>query len=152
MTIIPTFEGSTVSLELKSATPNATIHYTLDNTEPTAGSLRYVSKFELQNSDTNVIVHAKSFHEGNPDGSSLSFTLLPAPNVSFIQDNQTMAIELETTVPGGVIYYTLNNSTPTQASPKYGGPVRIRPKQTLRAFVFKDDFRSVEAILPVKPR
>lgn len=58
--------ASDANITLSSAMPGAAIHYTLDGTEPDAGSPRYFGAFRLTRSGS---VRARLFHDGQPVGS-----------------------------------------------------------------------------------
>ncbi len=46
------------------------------------------------------------------------------------------AVTMATSVPGAVLRYTLDGSAPTVGSPRYGGPIRLTGKTTVRCAAF----------------
>ena len=54
--------------------------------------------------------------------------------------NNTVSIQLQNAYPGGLIFYTLDGSTPTFASPQYSGPFVLSNSIVLRALGYSTDF------------
>ncbi|REJ80143.1 MAG: T9SS C-terminal target domain-containing protein [Bacteroidetes bacterium] len=52
----------------------------------------------------------------------------------------TMWLTLSTTVPGGIIRYTINGDEPTPSSPSYSSPILISNTVTVRARVFANGY------------
>ncbi|WP_150266918.1 chitobiase/beta-hexosaminidase C-terminal domain-containing protein [Paenibacillus tepidiphilus] len=49
-----------------------------------------------------------------------------------------MPVVLETTEPGGIIYYTLDGSVPTETSLKYTGPIELQGQTTVKAITIAE--------------
>jgi hypothetical protein len=58
---------------------------------------------------------------------------LPQFSVAGGEYDQSQAVSLTTNDPGGFIYYTVDGSTPTSASPVYTGPINIGQDTVLQA-------------------
>ncbi|MEI7838032.1 MAG: chitobiase/beta-hexosaminidase C-terminal domain-containing protein, partial [Planctomycetota bacterium] len=68
------------SVILRSRTPGAAIHYTTDNSEPTAKSPRYVRPLEIKDTTT---LRARVFADGQASlVSSFTFTKRPANHIA----------------------------------------------------------------------
>ena len=66
-----------VKVSIGTGTPGATIHYTLDGSEPTTASPLYTSPFTITTKGI-TIVRAKAFHTGVPDSTvaAASYTIV----------------------------------------------------------------------------
>lgn len=52
----------------------------------------------------------------------------------------SIQVEIDTTIFGGEVHYTLNGNTPTLSSPRYTGPLQIDTATTIRARTFKSNY------------
>ena len=130
-----------LSISIVCASTDATIHYTLDGTDPTGESPVY-SRFRITGkttvkaiavlgdviSDIAVAEYAKG-HCTDP-------VVSPANGSSFEHSNQEVSIEWSAS--DGVLRYTLDGSDPTPESPIYEGPFSISESTTVKAKVFSD--------------
>jgi hypothetical protein len=136
----------THDVTLSTTTPDATIRYTLDGTDPTATSTVYTVPFTLTSTRT---VKARTFKDGLITSATatavitiLDATTVQPPTVTpgggdFALSQQ---IALATTTEGATIRYTTNNTEPTATSTLYTGPFTITATTTVRAKGFKDGF------------
>ncbi len=62
-----------------------------------------------------------------------------------------MSITPLNVTPGAALYYTLDNSVPTQASTPVSGPVTVNPGQTIKAVAFRGSAASAISALKVYP-
>jgi len=65
------------------------------------------------------------------------------PHGGFI--DRPTAVRLLTVHPGGAIHHTLDGSEPDKASPRYAGPVEVKPGQTLKAVVIRPGLKTSRA-------
>jgi hypothetical protein len=126
------------SVQLATAVPG-TIRYTLDGSDPTAGSTPYGGPFTLAQTAT---LRARTFFAGGASSqiSSATFTLQVAtPGISPPSGTYTGGEPVTIEVPpGATVRYTTNGLTPTEASLLYTGPLAYsgQPIQ-LRARAFR---------------
>ena len=125
------------SVALSSATPSATIYYTLDGSLPTPASPVYTAPMVLQ-TDTVVraIASASGYLQSAVSTASFNFGVQTAP-VTFMPAagtyNATQQVTLLDTDPAATIYYTLDGSTPTISSAVYTGPITVSATDTINA-------------------
>ena len=135
-----TFTGSQ-AVTLACATPGAAIRYTLDGSEPTAGSALYTVPLQLTQTTT---VKARAFVAGMADSAvaSASYTRLaqvgtpvfaPVSGTTFVS---AQAVTITCATPGAAIRYTLDGSEPTAASALYTAPVQLTQTTTVKARAF----------------
>lgn len=102
------------------ATPGATIHYTLDGTEPTTASDVYTDAVFVPG---NIIVKAIAVKEGMTDSEVTTYQVTSyrtaMPTIAF----DSGKIKMTTTTSGATIHYTVDNSDPTADSPAYTAPI-----------------------------
>ncbi len=128
--------GAPVNVTIASATPGATIYYTLDGSTPTTASSVYSTPILVSVNTTMkaaalapgyslspVITGGYVIQAGKP-------TFSPAPVATFYSA-QTVSITSATA--GGTIYYTTDGSTPTTASTLYTGPITVTKNTTIKA-------------------
>jgi hypothetical protein len=128
-----------------------TIHYTLDNTQPTADSTAYSKPIELKDS---AILRAAFFDAaGKKVGSDYraSYTLQPmdvkttgvAARVPRTLFTDAVTITAKPTLPGVTLRYTTDGSEPTAASPAYDKPIQIKQDATVCLQAFSADGQSL---------
>lgn len=101
------------------ATPGATIHYTLDGSEPTTASEVYNGPVFVPG---NIIVKAIAVKEGMEDSTVTTYQVTSyraaMPSVTF----ENSKITITTATEGATIYYTTDNNDPTSSSLVYTAP------------------------------
>jgi hypothetical protein len=125
------------TVTLSTATPTASIFYTLDGTVPTPGSTPYVGPILIGKSTTIRAIAVASGFIQSPE-SSASFTITaqtPAPAFSPAPGTYTSAqsVSLSDTDASATIYYTTNGTTPTSASNVYTSPIAVASSLTIHA-------------------
>ncbi|WP_374562191.1 beta-1,3-glucanase family protein [Ideonella sp.] len=137
--------SSAQSVVLATATPGATIHYTLDGSKPTPSSPVYTGPIPVSKSAT---IKARAFKDGlkkSPVGKG-TYTITKgnvatptfSPAGGSYATAQTVTISSPTS--GAVIKYTTDGSAPTAGSPTYTGPITVASSKTLRAVAQKSGF------------
>ena len=118
-TPVISFNNITSTVSIDSGTEGSTIHYTTDNSEPTATSTAYSSPFSVTSPTTvkAIATHATL----NP--SVVAELVIPQVAAPTIQDNGSNAVSITTTTVGATIYFTTDGSNPTTSSTQYTGPL-----------------------------
>ena len=138
---------SSVTVTIACATEGATIHYTLDGTTPTEASAKYSAALTLTESATLKAVAVK---EGNYTASqvvSASYTITqPAPvqvatpviSPAGGEYESSVTVTIACATEGATIHYTLDGTTPTEASAKYSAALTLTESATLKAVAVKE--------------
>jgi hypothetical protein len=120
------------SVTLNTSTPNATIYYTLDGTYPTSSSPVYSGPITAT-TNTAIIAIASAPNYNVSVGARGNYTIVaPPPSISPESGTftDTTKVTMSDAVPGAVIHYTSDGSTPTASSPIYTGPITVSPQRT----------------------
>jgi hypothetical protein len=133
----PYFHGK-AKIELSSTLEGATLHYTLDGSEPTVQSPVYSAPVDIQET---TVVKAAIFQGTKKVGATLEreYVRIPpaAPIISaesrFFDDAVEVAIQTPRPTEGETIHYTLDGTEPTKDSSLYTKPVRIDRSVQLQA-------------------
>ena len=122
-----------------SPAPYATIHYTLDNSNPTASSPKYTGPIDLPTGYT-VVKAIAIFTNGYPPSSIVqaAYSVLPqTPPPTFSPGAGTYApgqtVTLADSISTATIRYTTDGSTPTTKSPVYSKPIPLSGTETIQA-------------------
>lgn len=138
--ITKTKNGDSMKIELKSETPDSTIYYTLDNTEPTNASAVYTDAI-LLSADTTIKAFAVS--NGRKASEIHTETVLvrhvsdPVSSIPSGEIRRTDKITL-TSDGNATIHYTLDGTTPTEESPVYTEPFSLESNAVLKAFAVQE--------------
>ena len=133
---------------LSCSTPGASIHYTLDTSEPTEFSPVYSTPVEISKTTTVQAMAVK------PDwvpseivtavftitGTLATPVFAPVPGLY----TTPQIVTLSCSTPGASIHYTLDNTEPTESSPLYSSPFSITQTTTIQARAFKQDWITSE--------
>jgi len=138
--------NSTQSVTLSTSTPNATINYTLDGTYPTTSSPVYTGPIKAT-TNTAIIAVASAPSYNASTGARGNYTIVaPPPTITPESGTftDTAKVTMSDAVPGAVIHYTDDGSTPTASSPIYTGPITVSPQRTttevFQAIATADDY------------
>ena len=118
-TPIISFNNITSMVSITCGTEGSTIHYTIDNSEPTTTSTAYTGPFSVTSPTT---VKAIATH-GGLDPSVVAELIIPQVATPTIQNNGNNAVSITTATVGATIYYTTDGSTPTTSSTQYTVPL-----------------------------
>jgi hypothetical protein len=126
---------------LSTATPDARIHYTLDGSAPNAGSPVYRLPVLVSDSVTLRAAALKPAWDPSPVAEAVYSLTGTAAKPVFSPPSGDLAPEvgvtLTTATPRARIHYTTDGTTPTEASPVFGPPVRSRKSFILSAMAFR---------------
>ncbi len=134
--------GSPQVVTISTATPSATIRYTVDGSEPTAGSPLYSSPMAVS-STTSVKAIASRPGWVDSDSGAASFWITEgtadAPTFTPGAGAFTAAVDVAITTapPGAAIRFTVDGSDPTPLSTLYVGPFTIDVTTTVKARAYK---------------
>ena len=118
-TPVISFNNVTSMVSITCGTEGSTIHYTIDNSEPTSTSTAYSGPFSVTSPTTvkAIATHATL----NP--SAVAELVISQVATPTIQNNGSNAISITTATVGATIYYTTDGSTPTTSSTEYTVPL-----------------------------
>ncbi len=146
--------SSELSLNASSATAGATIRYTTNGTDPTAGSA-ILQNVSLSNPTT---VRARAFKNGMVPSSVVSETYgfkvsLPNPSVASGAYLDTFTVALSTGTSNSTVRYTTDGTAPTELSTPYTAALSVNQSTTIRARAFRQGWTSSdEAVLAYELR
>ncbi len=123
------------SVTIADAMPGSTIYYTTNGKTPTTASTKYTRAIAISENETiKAMAVAPDRHESAP--ATVMYEIETAkpkiiPAGGKIAKGGTVTISDAT--KGAEIYYTTTNATPTLASTKYKGPIKIEASETIKA-------------------
>lgn len=132
------FVGTT-NCTVTCATGGAEIHYTLDNTTPTAASPLYVGPLAISNT---TLVKARAFKTGLADsGVALAIYMQQGVATPVLSPGATnfvnsMSVSIACATAGAAIRYTTDSTTPTTNSLLYILPITVSNTTTIKAKAF----------------
>ena len=136
------------SVTISCATSGAVIHYTTDGSTPTSSSATYSAAIPVAGSGTNETIKAIATETGMTDSLvasaayAINYSQVSTPNFSPVAGTYStdQSVTISCATFGAVIYYTIDNSTPSASSPKYVAPISvagIRTTTTIKAYAIK---------------
>ena len=130
--------GTVVSL---TASEQATIYYTTDDTLPTTSSTVYTEPIDIGTGMRIQAIAVDTVGNVSPIYEGVFSVTSGTPAVMFsLQSGEYLinsVLEMAPTLPG-TIYYTLDGSTPTTASAVYSDPIVLDSAKTVTAFTVAD--------------
>lgn len=153
-TLTPTFSKlpgtySTASVQVADGSAGAVIHYTTNGIDPTEADPVITSGSSVTITQTTTL-KASAWSAGRPasnvrvatyDMQVGAPTFSPAPSTFATPPTVTIT----SSTAGATIYYTLDGSMPTVASPLYTAPVLVSTTSTLKAMAAKDGWSNSTA-------
>ncbi|MCB5250254.1 MAG: SUMF1/EgtB/PvdO family nonheme iron enzyme [Candidatus Cloacimonadales bacterium] len=136
--------SSVTIVTISCPTEGSQIRYTTDGSEPTLSSLVYISPINITQTTT---IKAKAFKDGwNPSATATAtfnitvagVVATPTFNPPAGEYSVPQSISLYCTTPGVAVYYTTDNSEPTQSSTQFTSPILVSTTTTIKAKAFKD--------------
>ncbi len=134
-----TVDGTTIKLE--SSTKNAAIYYTLDGTNPTSASTKYINPFTVtENCTIKAIAVTDDYFDSAISTEVIDSFYCSAPTFTVNGAKVTIACETDS----AKIYYTLNGTEPTALSALYENPFTVTENCTIKAIAKKTNFNDSE--------
>jgi len=124
------------SVTINESTPNATIYYTTNGTQPTTSSTLYTgAAIPVSSSKTlEAIAIAPNYSQSRTITAIYEFpTATPAFSVAAGTYTSAQQVTLSDATPGASIYYTLNGTNPSTASTLYTGAITVSATETIKA-------------------
>ena len=138
------------TVSLSDATAGTIIYYTTDGTTPTTASTKYVVPITVATSETiKAIATASGYLNSTVGSATFTLNLPPAatpvisPAGGTFTTSQTVSITDST--PSATIYYTVDGTTPTTASPRYTAPLAVDASETLKSIAIATGYSASPA-------
>ena len=131
-------------VEITSETPDCTIHYTTDGSEPNPSSPVYNTPIVIDKNTTVKAIATKDECENSSVTTEIYKIKLAPPAINpssgTFTDNVTVTITHEQ--DDVTIKYTIDGSEPNANSPTYSGPLFIAENTTVRAIAIKNNYEN----------
>ena len=141
--------GKLVTIE---SSENATVYYTLDNSEPTSKSNVYEESFLIPQEGEYVvkaIAIVRGYDESYTAKKIVNVIKMPSPLSSLesglVEKNEN--IELYSTIDGSRILYTLDNTTPAMNSDVYFSSIVINGFTWVKAIAVKEGYANSDVAI-----
>ncbi|MDE6561434.1 MAG: chitobiase/beta-hexosaminidase C-terminal domain-containing protein [Muribaculaceae bacterium] len=127
-----TFENQ--KIKISTTTENATIHYTVDNSDPTADSPVYTAPLDPED---DLLIKAIACRDDLTDSDIAAFVfdrdnyIIEAPVITPQEDGSLLIIA---SVEGGETRYTIDGTDPTSTSTLYTEPLKLDGNFTVKAY------------------
>lgn len=156
-----TYNGA-VSIRLSTSQSEVEIYYTIDNSDPSRSSTKYIGPIMLATNTTQITktLKARAYlmyydEDGNeywlgsliaqatftitPLQEAATPTITPNGGTLIASASAPASVWLSTTTPGAEIRYMLDGSEPTSSSPQYTGTIKLETTGTVtvKARAFK---------------
>ena len=142
--VAPGSYGSPQMVGLSSATPGATIYYTVDGSTPTNSSTVYSSPISVSSLSSVTTIKAFAVKTNWADSAIVTgnYTIngaVDTPRFSLPSGGYgpTQTLTITSSTPGATIYYTLDGVAPTTSSARYSGPITVSTSTTIKALASK---------------
>ena len=151
---VPTFSvkagkySTEQTVKISDETSGAEIYYTTNGSEPTKASTKYTAAIKVSANETIKAIAVAADHSNSSAATAAYAIEAATPTVSVKAG--TYAKEQTVTISDGtrdaVIYYTTNGTTPTTASTKYTGPIKVSAKEAIKAIAVATGYSESSAI------
>jgi alpha-tubulin suppressor-like RCC1 family protein len=132
------------TVTMSTTTTGATIRYTIDGSDPDAGSTAYTAPITV---GTSTTVRAAGFLTGWTTSGvtaatyTMDFGPLTAPDITPASGTYVDSVMVAiAAAPGATIRYTTSGGDPSEASPIYGNPIPLQTSTEVRAAAWKPDY------------
>jgi hypothetical protein len=134
-----TYSG-TLMVTLSDSIAGATFYYTTNGSTPTVNSNVYSGAFPITASATITAIASVSGMLMSPPTAVTFTSTSDAPNPVFQRPAGSYTPSTSVTITdassAATIYYTIDGTTPTTASPKYTGAIPVTVSETINAIAF----------------
>jgi len=138
---VPSGTYTTVqSVTLSTTTDSARIYYTVDGRSPTTASTLYTGPISVNVSKTiKAVVMRTGWGTSAEDSGKYVIQIATKPVFSLASGTYTsvQTLALSTTMDSARIYYTVDGTTPSNASILYTGPIAVNTSKTIKALVMR---------------
>ncbi|MDE6479367.1 MAG: chitobiase/beta-hexosaminidase C-terminal domain-containing protein [Muribaculaceae bacterium] len=121
-------------VQILCETPGATIHYTLDGTNPTAASPVYTAPIYVS---SNLLVKAIAYKEGMEDSPVVSYQVTAYKTSAPIFTFENRLLRMSSETPDAIIRYTTDFSDPNEESTVYTLPFEPEENCRIKAYASK---------------
>ncbi|HOT77189.1 MAG TPA: chitobiase/beta-hexosaminidase C-terminal domain-containing protein, partial [Candidatus Wallbacteria bacterium] len=132
---------SAQNVTITCAMPGASIHYTVDGSNPTAASAQYTSPINVAVTTTVKAIAVKAGAQTSGIASAVYTIGVPVATPVFTPQggsyNASQTVTISCATAGATIYYTTNGSDPTTASAQYTVPLNVSTTTTIKAMAAK---------------
>lgn len=125
-------------LSISCTTEGATIYYTTNGIDPSSTDKAYDTPIGIEGNCTIKAVAIKDVHSSVVSTYDVSDFICVTPVISQKAESNVVSITSDT--PDASIYYTLDNTTPTEASTTYTGEVAITKSCIVKAIAVKSKY------------
>ena len=142
-------ETGTHNVSITTATPGATIYYTIDGTTPTTSSTLYEGASEELGGKPIKAIAVKDNMINSDIGEGEIDIRCATPVISF--NNITSMVSITCGTEGSTIRYTTDNSEPTTTSTEYTAPFSVTSPTTVKAIATNPNLPSsvvAELVIP----
>ena len=142
-------ETGTHNVSITTATPGATIYYTIDGTTPTTSSTLYEGASEELGGKPIKAIAVKDNMINSDIGEGEIDIRCATPVISF--NNITSMVTITCGTEGSTIRYTTDNSEPTTTSTEYTAPFSVTSPTTVKAIATNPNLPSsvvAELVIP----
>ena len=140
---------SAQSVAISTTTSGAAIHYTTDNSTPTASSPTYAGAILVGASMTVKAIATATGYTDSAIGSAAYVITIPLPVAATPTFSpaggtytSTQSVTLATTTSGAAIHYTTDGSTPTASSTTYTSAISVSATTTVKAIATATGYTS----------
>jgi hypothetical protein len=131
------FYASVQTLTLSDSMPDTLIYYTTNGSMPTSASTRYTGPIHVSTTETVKAIATATGHAPSAvNTEEYKFNVVSVAPVFSLKAGTYAAAEalaISDATPGALIYYTINGSTPTSASARYTGPIKVGQSESVKA-------------------
>jgi len=129
--------SSTQKVTISDSTAGAKIYYTINGAMPTSASTMYSAPISVSATETVKAMATAANYSASAVASAAYTIAIPAATPAFSVNGgiytKAQTVALSDTTTGAAIYYTVDGSTPTTASPRYTTAITISATKTVRA-------------------
>jgi hypothetical protein len=147
-----------LQVTMSSTTPNSSIYYTTDGTNPTSGSTLYTGAITVTETTTfNAMAIGNGYLQSVVSAATYTIQDQAAPpdlSPAAGTYSSAQAVQLSDTSGSPTIYYTTDGSKPTHNSSVYSTPISVTSTTTITAIASSpglNDSAAVTAVFTINP-